>query len=126
MLYMRKSKMKTKPKNISTTAIIPVLVKDLSTGKYLKMGYINLLSFWKEGRKSPTRKLIQIKIEVDGRYIQLMPKFYDLVKFMKIQPTYAKLNSRRDTRFKIMEQNVWDYWIKLRKKQEEELKSPRG
>lgn len=117
--------MKTKPKNISTTAIIPVLVKDLSTGRYLKMGYFNLLSFWREGRKSPIKKVVQIKIQVDGRQIQILPKFYDLVKFMKIQPTYAKLNSRRGTRFKIMEQDVWDYWLKLRKKQEEELKSPK-
>ena len=114
--------MKTKPKNISTTAIIPVLVKDLSTEKYLKMGYINLLSFWKEGRKSPIRKVVQIKIEVDGRQIQIMPKLYDLVKFMKIQPTYAKLNSRSKTRFKIMEQNAWDYWLGLRKMQEDKLK----
>ena len=114
--------MKTKPKNISTTAIIPVLVKDLLTGKYLKFGYMNLLSFWEKGRKSPTRKVVQIKLEVDGRQIQLLPKLYDLVKFMKIQSTYAKLNSRSKTRFKIVDQNTWDYWLKLRKRQEEKLK----
>jgi len=47
MLYTSKFKMKTKPKNISTTARIAMPVKDLSTGKYLKFGYINLLSFGK-------------------------------------------------------------------------------
>ena len=87
------------------------------------MGYINLLSFWKGGRKSPTRKIIQIKIEVDGRQIQLLPKLYDFVKLMKIQPTYAKLNSRSKTRFKIMDKDTWDYWLKLREMQEGGLKS---
>ena len=119
---MKKSKMKMKPKNISTTAIIAIPVKDLSTGKYLKFGYINLLSFWEKGRKSPIRKVVQIKLEVDGRQIQLLPKLYDLVKFMKIQSTYAKLNNRSKTRFKVMEKNAWNYWLKLRKRQEDKLK----
>lgn len=122
MLYTKKFKMKTKPKNISTTARIAMPVKDLSTGKYLKFGYINLLSFWEKGRKSPTRKVVQIKLEVDGRQIQIMPKLYDLVKLMKIQPTYAKFNSRKKTRLKIMDKDTWDYWLKLRKRQEEKLK----
>lgn len=113
---------KMKFERIETTASIRMPIKSLDTGGYVGIAFLNLLSYWKKGNRAPSKKQLQIKVRIGNEYYAMLPGFYDFIRLMSRQSTKAKLNNRSNQKLTIHDQKTWNYWLKLKKKQEESLK----
>lgn len=107
---------------IETTASIRMPIKSLDTGNYVGIAFLNLLSYWKKGNRAPSRKQLQIKVKIGNEHYAMLPGFYDFIRLMSRQSTKARLNNRSNQKLTIHDQKTWNYWLKLKKKQEESLK----
>jgi len=111
-----------KYERIETTASVRMPIKSLDNGQYVGIAFLNLLSYWKKGNRAPSKKQLQIKVRIGNEYYAMLPGFYDFIRIMSRQSTKAKLNNRSNQKLTIHDQKTWNYWLKLKKKQEELLK----
>ena len=121
MLFTKTQK-KMKFERIETTASVRMPVKSLESGAYVGIAFLNLLSYWKKGNRAPSKKQLQIKVRIGNEYYAMLPGFYDFIKIMSRQSTKARLNNRSNQKLTIHDEKTWNYWIKLKEKQEKMLK----
>ena len=121
MLFTMKLK-KMRYERIETTASVRMPIKSLDSGKYVGIAFLNLLSYWKKGNRAPSKKQLQIKVRIGNEYYAMLPGFYDFIRIMSRQSIKAKLNNRSNQKLTIHDEKTWNYWLKLKKKQEELLK----
>jgi hypothetical protein len=121
MLFMMKQKI-MKYERIETTASVRMPIKSLDSGQYVGIAFLNLLSYWKKGNRAPSKKQLQIKVRIGNEYYAMLPGFYDFIRLISRQSTKARLNNRSNQKLTIHDKKTWNYWLKLKKKQEELLK----
>ena len=121
MLFMMKQKA-MKYERIETTASVRMPIKSLDSGQYVGIAFLNLLSYWKKGNRAPSKKQLQIKVRIGNEYYAMLPGFYDFIRLISRQSTKARLNNRSNQKLTIHDKKTWNYWLKLKKKQEELLK----
>lgn len=121
MLFMMKRKI-MKYERIETTASVRMPIKSLDSGQYVGIAFLNLLSYWKKGNRAPSKKQLQIKVRIGNEYYAMLPGFYDFIRLISRQSTKARLNNRSNQKLTIHDKKTWNYWLKLKKKQEELLK----
>ena len=107
---------------IETTASVRMPIKSLDSGQYVGIAFLNLLSYWKKGNRAPSKKQLQIKVRIGNEYYAMLPGFYDFIRLLSRQSTKARLNNRSNQKLTIHDKKTWNYWLKLKKKQEELLK----
>lgn len=107
---------------IETTASVRMPIKSLDSGQYVGIAFLNLLSYWKKGNRAPSKKQLQIKVRIGNEYYAMLPGFYDFIRLLSRQSTKARLNNRSNQKLTIHDKKTWNYWLKLKKKQEESLK----
>lgn len=114
--------MRMKYDRIETTASIRIPIKSLDSGQYVGIAFLNFLSYWKKGNRAPSKKQLQIKARIGNDSYVMLPGFYDFMRLLSRQSTKARLNNRSNQKLKIHDHKTWNYWLKLKKKQEDLLK----